>query len=333
MMTFSDLSKCCDRAPRGLVCEKLTFNQMVGVSEKGRKERSRGVTGPPIDVEAYNGVLYYLFNFKSLENTTKQRHKGYIKFYKPKNSNQSLGKVECDVDCTCPDFRYMYAWAIKQRGSTTVGHNSLNQCLNKAPRIKNPRSVPGLCKHLLSLTKYIMNSMSAFPGTDDDSGSTKLAKLIKRSQKFRTGEWETQQRVASDKLKARATAKAAGVPYQVPPPEPISGTVPDEENNENPTNATNESLVTIKMTNLLAPCIRLLEEVEAEVKKEEQEDGLDLLKSIRNILSDIKEIEADKAEDEEPEVKDLEKEVDELPEPEEPSEKPSENETSRDKEV
>ena len=340
-MTFNYLKSCCAREVRP-ICEKLTFNDMVGVSEKKRKERARGVTGPPVSVEAYNGTLYYMFNFKSLENTTGQRHKGYVKFYKPKNPTISLGKVDCDVDCTCPDFKYTWAWAIKQRGSATLGSNSLNKCVNRAPKIKNPRSVPGLCKHLLSLSKFIMNQTSSFPGTDDDN-STKLAKLIKKTGgHFVTPAYGEQKRVSSQALKARSQAKAAGIPfqkkekeYEVQPVklEPVNreaqaGTVPD--NNRNQTNPTNESIFMSMQTLLTMKSLLEAEIADAEAQPVKKQDGLEILGSIRDTLADIKELIAkEENKEEDKEDTEIEKEAVEAPEPP----KVSENPESKDKEV
>lgn len=45
----------------------------------------------------------------------------------------------------CPDYRYRWAWSNKQRQSSVVGPQSLNQAWNKAPRKTNPSGAPGLC--------------------------------------------------------------------------------------------------------------------------------------------------------------------------------------------
>jgi intein/homing endonuclease len=49
------------------------------------------------------------------------------------------------VVANCPDYRYRWAWANKQRGSGRVGAQSFNQAWNKAPRITNPVGRPGAC--------------------------------------------------------------------------------------------------------------------------------------------------------------------------------------------
>lgn len=152
----------------GPITERLTFDQLFSVSEPKRVLRSKTVRGPPLDVEAKKDGVYYHFNFKAFPSTTGRRHYGYIKFFKPKRQ-KPLEKVECLVDCDCEDYRYRWAWTNKQRGSGKVGSNSLNQALNRAPRITNPRGKSGLCKHLLALRDFIYGEMENFDGEGDVS--------------------------------------------------------------------------------------------------------------------------------------------------------------------
>jgi hypothetical protein len=167
--------------------EKLTFDQLVSVSEPKRVMRAKTVRGPPLDVEAYDDSVYYVFNFKSFPSTTGRRHKGFIKFFKPK-SQKPLEKIECLVDCTCPDFKYRWAWANKQRGSSVVGPKSMNQALNRAPRITNPRSRPGLCKHVLALRDFVYGQYEEFDGKLPDA-SKKIDRIVKnvQNQQAQTG--------------------------------------------------------------------------------------------------------------------------------------------------
>ena len=82
----------------------------------------------------------------------------------------------------CPDYRYKWAWANKQRGSSRVGPNSLNQAWNRAPRITNPKGRPGLCKHILAARQYIYGLLSSFPSDEPDTAE-KLNKLTKIATK------------------------------------------------------------------------------------------------------------------------------------------------------
>lgn len=155
----------CEGLNKVLVLERLTFDQLFSVSEPKRVLRSKTVRGPPLDVDAKKDGVFYNFNFKSFPSTTGKRQKGYIKFFKPKKKIP-LEKVECLVDCTCPDYRYRWAWTNKQRGSSVVGAKSMNQAFNRAPKITNPKGKSGLCKHLLALRDFIYGEYENFDGED-----------------------------------------------------------------------------------------------------------------------------------------------------------------------
>lgn len=164
--------------------EKLTYDQLFRMSDPKRVKRSHTVHGPPLEIDSYQDAIYYIFNFKSNPSTTGLRHKGYIKFFKPRvgNTNKPLHKLDCLVDCTCPDYKYRWAWANKQRGSGRVGVGSLNQAWNRAPRITNPGSIPGLCKHVLAAREFIYGLLSNFEQGEPDTAE-KLNKLTRYAQK------------------------------------------------------------------------------------------------------------------------------------------------------
>ena len=165
------------------LCERLTFDKLFRMSEPKRVLRSNTVKGPPLEIDSYQDVVYYCFNFKANPSTTGLRHKGYVKFFKPANPRaKPLQHLDCLVDCTCPDYRYRWAWTNKQRGSGVVGSNSLNQAWNKAPRRTNPAGRSGLCKHILAARSYIYGLLSSFPGDEPDTAE-KLNKLTKYREK------------------------------------------------------------------------------------------------------------------------------------------------------
>lgn len=161
------------------LCERLTYDKLFRISEPKRVLRAHTVKGPPLEIDSYQDSLYYIFNFKSSPSTTGLRHKGYIKFFKPKNKNTPLQHMECLVDCSCPDMRYRWAWALKQRGSGAVGPNSLNQAWNKAPRKTNPTSKISLCKHLLAAKNELYGQLYNFPVNVPDTAE-KLDKLTRK---------------------------------------------------------------------------------------------------------------------------------------------------------
>jgi hypothetical protein len=203
------------------LCERLSFDKLFRFSEPKRVKRSLTVKGPPLEIDSYQDTVYYAFNFKSNPSTTGLRHRGYIKFFKPRSGTQQpLQHLECEVDCTCPDFRYRWAWVLKQHKSSRVGPSSLNQAWNKAPKITNPARIPGLCKHILAAREYIYGLLSAFPSNAPDTAE-KLNKLTK----FATKRWtnfDAQMQAAKEKEARLKTAKEMRRRGQLPPISPQS---------------------------------------------------------------------------------------------------------------
>lgn len=186
-MTFGQLLEA-EPLPEVLQ-EYLTYDQLFRMSDPKRFQRSLTVKMPPLDMEQYqtanHWIFGYYFNAKGNPSTTGLRHRGYVRFRKPKRShagkNTPLSKLAVEVDCMCPDYRYRWAWANHQRSAGPIGANSLNQCINKAPRKTNPKGMPGLCKHILATRDYIYGLLSGFPPW---VGSTdRLDKLTKRATK------------------------------------------------------------------------------------------------------------------------------------------------------
>lgn len=204
----------------------LTFQRLHDMSDPKRITRSDDVTGPPLDIEAVRDAVYYAFNFRShATNTTGLRHRGYIKFLRPRSGVPTpLMQLNCVVDCGCPDFRYRWAWANKQRGASVVGPQSLNQAINRAPRITNPTSRPGLCKHILACKQYIEGLMGSFR-RDLPDDSEKLRKLIDFSIK----RWANFDRISQDAKNRNAAIRArmrlrnrVGPDVALPPETPVA---------------------------------------------------------------------------------------------------------------
>lgn len=207
------------------LCERLTFDRLFRISEPKRVWRSFTVKGPPLEIDSYQDVAYYIFNFKANPSTTGLRHRGYVKFFKPEHKNPKnvpLQHLDCLVDCTCPDFRYRWAWANKQRQSSVVGPNSLNQAWNKAPRITNPKGAPGLCKHILAARQFIYGLLSSFPGDEPDTAH-KLDRLTKYATK-RWSDFEGQMQAAKAKeqeIRRRREMRNIGQQPDMPPRAPV----------------------------------------------------------------------------------------------------------------
>ena len=170
-----------------LLQEFLTYDQLFRMSEPKRFQRSLTVKMPPLDMQQYqtgnHWCFEYYFNAKGNPSTTGLRHRGYVRFKKPKKShagkNTPLSKLPVEVDCMCPDYRYRWAWANHQRQAGPIGAKSLNQCINRAPRKTNPHGAPGLCKHILATRDYIYGLLSGFPPWVGDT--QRLDRLTKRA--------------------------------------------------------------------------------------------------------------------------------------------------------
>ena len=234
-----------EHSPRrgNCLCEALSFSQLFNLSEPKRVVRSKTVKGPPLDIRAFDDAQYHIFNFKSNPSTTGLRHHGYIKLSRPKKS-EPLTEIPCLVDCTCQDYRYRWAWTNKQRGAGKVGPGSINQALNKAPRITNPTNRPGLCKHILALKDYLQGIMWDIPLTGITTPDDVLSRLVS----YANNRWTNlpQQMSAARARDARfAAAKAssrAGQPQPNPEElpnipateEPVSSGLPQPPESEQP---------------------------------------------------------------------------------------------------
>jgi hypothetical protein len=232
-----------------LLLERMSFKQLLAVSDPRRVTRSLTVRGPPLKIRAYQDAVYWAFNFKSFPSTTGLRHHGYVKFAKP-TRQKPLEQLDCVVDCTCPDYRYRWAWANKQRGSSLVGQGSMNRAWNRAPRVTNPTGSPGLCKHIIHLREYIQGLLSpeVFPAGVEDTGDA-LNTLIRYADNRWTAADDDQ-----DNLDHEAQAREAAVqqtaaqrnqgqlPSSAPPPSTLAPGLPaPPKENDNPQNQGNET--------------------------------------------------------------------------------------------
>jgi hypothetical protein len=239
-----------------LLTERMTFSQLMRYAEPRRVARSQTVRGGPLKIETFEDSVFHVFNFKSFPSTTGNRHHGYIKFFKPR-SPRPLEDLECLVDCDCPDMKFVHAWANKQRGSGVVGPQSMNRAWNRAPRIKNPGSVPGACKHVIRLKDYITGlSSSEIFGQGSPDDSTMMRTLMRYANNRWTDNPEDDQEALDREAEVQATRlqrNRGQLPSNAPPPpeSAISQAPPAGEEGEegeigeeppsttNPTNPTN----------------------------------------------------------------------------------------------
>jgi hypothetical protein len=150
---------------RNLICEviaeRMTYDQLMSVSDPKRVERSDSVSVKPLIVRSINDREAWKFSYKTAakENTTGLRHQGLIYFFKDdiRNGENAL-QLECSVDCSCPDFKFRFAYNNHQQDAGEIGSNSLNKAINRAPQVSLG---PGLCKHIISLKSYLQTEVEA----------------------------------------------------------------------------------------------------------------------------------------------------------------------------
>ena len=92
---------------------------------------------------------------------TDKPFRGSITFLKGEfEEGDDATKLECKVDCGCPDFMYRFAYNDTAKGASKVGPDSLSGCLNRRPKPAYDEGV-GLCKHLISLGRFLKTKIEA----------------------------------------------------------------------------------------------------------------------------------------------------------------------------
>ena len=177
MISFSELM-------RKVLTERMSFRDLLAGSDPGRKKRAKSdVRARSIRVKVIDGNEAWAFTYKSNPSTTGKRWHGFIKFFESDvSSKENAEDLDCQVDCDCLDFRYKWAYADAKQDASSIGGNSLNQCINKPPNKTNPNQVPGMCKHLISLGKFLETSIEApDPDNPDDvKPEPKVTKPVQR---------------------------------------------------------------------------------------------------------------------------------------------------------
>ncbi len=162
--------------------EIMTFDKLVSVSSDKRKERANNVrykTPPNLQTEETD--TEYTFKTKSHPSESGKTYESAVLFYKPKNPNLPLGKCKVKVDCSCPDYRYTWAYANKKKGSSDTGLGTLNKSTNSPPVVNNPRQRTGMCKHLVALNDYVTGEYYNLP--EDMSTDSKLKDISSKNRK------------------------------------------------------------------------------------------------------------------------------------------------------
>ena len=154
------------------VTETMTYEKLLSLTAKtprspeddtNRIDRSKTVNVRSIPVSVEEGLEQWNFRYKSSPQTTvtDEPFEGHITFLKGKvGSNDNAIKLECKVDCGCRDYKYKFAHNNYSQGAGDIGGDSLNKCINRSPK-SSTNIGEGLCKHLVSLGKYLKTKISA----------------------------------------------------------------------------------------------------------------------------------------------------------------------------
>ena len=143
-----------------LLTERMSFKDLYNASDPARIGRADNVRARPIRVMSMSKRETWTFRYKSYPSTTGNPWHGYIQFFKKDAAEkENAADLDCIVDCDCPDYRYRWAYANTQQGASRIGRRSWNQCKNAPPNKTNPGQEPGLCKHLISLGKYLKTKL------------------------------------------------------------------------------------------------------------------------------------------------------------------------------
>lgn len=143
-----------------ILCEKMSFRQILGKSDPKRIARADDVSAKSLGVRGTDMGEAWNFSYKSSNSTTGQRHRGKIEFNKKDISKyDNLMDAPCVIDCTCPDFRYKFAFFNNKANITPIGSTAINSNDGQRPRL--PDAGIGACKHIISLSEYLRTSIDA----------------------------------------------------------------------------------------------------------------------------------------------------------------------------
>jgi len=131
--------------------------------DTNRIDRSKNVRVRSIPVSAESGLEQWNFRYKSdkLTGNPGDPLEGHIIFLKGEiDRNDDAVKLECKVDCSCPDYKYKFAYNNYAKGASDIGPDSLNNAINRRPKQAYDIG-EGLCKHLSALAKYLATKVTA----------------------------------------------------------------------------------------------------------------------------------------------------------------------------
>jgi hypothetical protein len=169
-----------------ILVEQMSFKQLLSRTDGGRRDRGSRMRVRSLAGTANENEEQFNFSYKSSPDhiTTMGPHEGRISFekdaYVKYKNKRSMDDVMCKVDCSCPDYKYRWAYANAAQDAGEMGTDTLNQCNGSVPRQTNPRLKPSLCKHLVALKDYLRTKLQENDGGLDE----RLSKIIKENPTF-----------------------------------------------------------------------------------------------------------------------------------------------------
>jgi len=169
-----------------LLVEKMSFKQLLSKTDGGRRDRGNRMRVRSLAGTANEDEEQWNFGYKSDRDhiTTMGPHEGRISFEKDAyiryKGKRSMDDVMCKVDCSCPDYKYRWAFANAIQDAGEVGGDTLNQCNGNPPVKMNPGRKPSLCKHLVALKDYLRTKLQESDGRLDE----RLSHIVKSNPTF-----------------------------------------------------------------------------------------------------------------------------------------------------
>ncbi len=131
-----------------------------------------------------DSVIGKKFKSEPAWNTTGKSWAGYVRLLKDQKAYDpnsiEIQDLNCEVDCSCPDYKYRWAYHNAQAGAGKVGAGSWSGNSGAAPQ-KYTQGV-GICKHLMALVEYLGTSIAPVaPSPDDKPPHIPVKKPVQQS--------------------------------------------------------------------------------------------------------------------------------------------------------
>jgi hypothetical protein len=158
-----------------VLAERMSYSDLMRASDPKRIERSARIPAKSMLVRSVNDRESWKFSYKTPfgESETGLRHTGFIYFFKDGlQPGDNAMSIDCSVDCSCPDYKYRWAYNNAADQAGELGATSLNKNNGSPPKVNLGN---GLCKHLLSLKEYLntrIESDKTVPDTATDPATS-----------------------------------------------------------------------------------------------------------------------------------------------------------------